>query len=299
MKTFDIVLVTANRFIDPNTSDWYSNQAIQEDQLLLDSCARQGLRATRIEWTSKTFDWSSTKCLVIRAIWDYHMRFDEFKSWLLRANKSTLLFNPVEAVGWNLDKIYLREMQSQGINIPQTIFFDKNDSKNVASLALSLNWEKFIIKPRVSAGGRETHLFNRDEIELKSEFINSLFSEEDMMIQEFQNNIVSQGEMSSIMFGEQYSHSIIKSAAAGDFRVQDNFGGSVGEYIPSQKEIEFAKTCIEACPFDTSYARVDYFIDNQGELALGELEIIEPELWFRECDTAADSLVTMIKGKIA
>ena len=38
------------------------------------------------------------------------------------------------------------------------------------------------------------------------------------------------------------------------------------------------------------FARVDLVWDNNGELALSELELIEPELWFRFNAEAADEL---------
>lgn len=298
MHIYDVVLASAKEFLNPLEGDWRTDQVNLEDQLVIDAFEKLGLKAIREDWASTSFDWSTTKSVLIRATWDYHERFEEFENWVLRTNDSTQLFNSGEAVAWNMDKIYLREMQSQGINIPQTVFFDKNESKDVVRLASSLNWAKFIVKPCISAGGRETHLFTISEIQEKSEFIHSLFAQEDMMIQEFQHNIVSQGEVSIIMFGDQYSHAVIKNAKPGDFRVQDDFGGSVRNYVPSNEEIEFAKACIAACPFETAYARVDYFKDNRGQLALGELEIIEPELWFRQCETAADLLARTIKNRL-
>ena len=33
---------------------------------------------------------------------------------------------------------------------------------------------------------------------------------------------------------------------------------------------------------ETIYGRVDVFYDNDNLLSLGELELIEPELWFRK-----------------
>jgi hypothetical protein len=42
------------------------------------------------------------------------------------------------------------------------------------------------------------------------------------------------------------------------------------------------------------YGRVDMFYDNNNILAIGELELIEPELWFRFCPEAADKLANEI-----
>ena len=46
------------------------------------------------------------------------------------------------------------------------------------------------------------------------------------------------------------------------------------------------------------YARVDVFLDNENKLALAELELIEPELWFRNYPKAAHKLAKAIKERI-
>ena len=48
--------------------------------------------------------------------------------------------------------------------------------------------------------------------------------------------------------------------------------------------------CIENCPFSPIYARVDIVYDNNNQPSLSELELIEPELWFRNNPKAAEKL---------
>ena len=85
----------------------------------------------------------------------------------------------------------------------------------------------------------------------------------------------------------------------GDFRVQDDFGGTVLKYKPNSEEIEFAETAVKACETMPIYARVDMFTDNNGQLALSELELIEPELWFRNNPDSADKLAIAVKKLIS
>ena len=54
------------------------------------------------------------------------------------------------------------------------------------------------------------------------------------MVQEFQKNILSSGEIAVMLFGGEYSHSVLKKQKKGDFRVQDDFGGSVEIINPSK-----------------------------------------------------------------
>ena len=93
-------------------------------------------------------------------------------------------------------------------------------------------------------------------------------------------------------------HAVLKQAKPGDFRVQDDFGGSVQIYNPTKEEIQFAENAVKSCPELPIYARVDVFLDNQNKLAIAELELIEPELWFRFHPKSADELAKGIKQRI-
>jgi hypothetical protein len=91
-----------------------------------------------------------------------------------------------------------------------------------------------------------------------------------------------------MLFGGRYSHAVLKKAKQGDYRVQDDFGGSVRDYSPTAEEIEFAEKTVAACSPVPIYARVDVIWDNDNQLCVSELELIEPELWFRTCPSAAE-----------
>ncbi|MBO6631975.1 MAG: hypothetical protein JJ936_10545, partial [Psychroserpens sp.] len=62
--------------------------------------------------------------------------------------------------------------------------------------------------------------------------------------------------------------------------------------------IQFAEAAVKACPELPIYARVDIFEDNEGSIALSELELIEPELWFRNHKQAALVLADGIKARL-
>jgi glutathione synthase/RimK-type ligase-like ATP-grasp enzyme len=298
MRTIDVVIVTEEQYLNPKEKSWYADQVILEDQLLIDAFERAGMTAIRMDWTSKDFDWTTTRTAIIRATWDYHKKFEVFKSWVLRTNESTQLFNSPDALMWNTDKVYLQQMEKAGINIPASLFFKADDKLDILQIISELDWAKFVIKPRVSASARDTYAFDRELAKENQELYNSLLHGQDMMIQEFQNNVPLHGEISLMVFGDTFSHAVIKTAIKGDFRVQDNHGGTVANHQANPEEVAFARSCVKACPHDTAYARIDIFRDNSGELALGELEIIEPELWFREYAPAADLLVAAIKARI-
>ena len=119
-----------------------------------------------------------------------------------------------------------------------------------------------------------------------------------MMLQPFQNSIVEKGEISLIVINGKYSHAVLKKAKKGDFRIQDDFGGTVRVYTPTSQEITFAENVIKASIEPPIYARVDITTDNDGYLAIVELELIEPELWFRNNPQASIQLAEGIEKLI-
>ena len=46
------------------------------------------------------------------------------------------------------------------------------------------------------------------------------------MVQKFMDSIVTEGEWSLIFFGGEFSHAVLKTPSSGDFRVQNDFGGT-------------------------------------------------------------------------
>lgn len=115
-----------------------------------------------------------------------------------------------------------------------------------------------------------------------------------MLLQEFQNNILENGEISFMVFGGKFTHAVLKKANGGDFRVQDDWGGTVHEYSPSADEIKFAEEVVAKSHPHLPYARVDVMKDNRGKLSLIELELFEPELWFRKHHPAAELFAGII-----
>ena len=295
---YNIVILTDARYENPSETDWYIDQVILEDELVKKALEKQGLKVIKKAWDAPNFDWSKCAYAIFRTTWDYFERFEEFFKWFSETQEVVQFINSPEVIYWNLDKHYLQELEQKQVNIPPTLFVEKGSKDTLANLFSKTSWEKAVLKPAIAGAARETFLvsvceYNRYELDLER-----LISEEAMLFQEFQYRIQEQGEISLIMIGEEYSHAVLKKAKKGDFRVQDDFGGTVEEYKASQKEIDFATKALAACPHKTLYARVDVFYDNNNTLSLGELELIEPELWFRNNTKSATKLATIIADYI-
>ncbi len=278
---YDITLLTASTYLNPKDPDWYVQQILTEDEILRSALEQKGLTVHRIDWANKEFDWTTTKSVMFRAVWDYTQRYEEFLPFLNFVTTKTLLINPLKTILWNLDKHYLRDLHYRGINIPKTIYIEKGDQTTLRELHQKNNFSETILKPAMSAGARHTYRLNNDNLEERETIFQHLIVNEAMILQPFLRTIIDHGEITLIVIGGKYTHAILKKTKAGDFRVQDDFGGTVNSYVPTQEEISLAEHVVSVCKPIPSYARVDMIIDNRGNLAVSELELIEPELWFR------------------
>ncbi len=281
MKKYDIVLLTESRYVNPSVNTEYVNNILLEDEILRKELEKRGLQVTRQDWADPEFDWGLCEKAVFRTTWDYFHRFNEFKSWLEQVKNQTQLINTYEVIRWNMDKKYLMELEEKGVTIPPTRIVKKEENKSLQILQSELGWDEFVLKPTVSGAGRHTYRICKSSLGEYEGLFGELLEKEDMMVQEFQRSITHKGEVSLLFFGTNYSHSILKKAKKGDFRVQDDFGGTVHPYTASKEEVTFAKSALEASGKNTAYARVDIIWDNDNNLALSELELIEPELWLR------------------
>lgn len=102
---------------------------------------------------------------------------------------------------------------------------------------------------------------------------------EPMMAQPFLPAIQTEGEMSAIFIDGAFSHALIKSAAAGEYRIQSTYGGNEHAYEPDPKDQNAANAIIESLDATPLYARVDMVRGEDGQLLLMELEMIEPFLY--------------------
>ena len=295
---YDIVILTDFRYEKPKQTDWYIEQILLEDGLVQRALEKKGLKVIRKSWDAKDFDWGQSRYAIFRSTWDYFDRLSEFFSWFEKKRKILEFINCPEIIYWNIDKHYLNDLKKSNINIPPTIFIEKGEQQSLNALFEKTEWTKAILKPAIAGAARETFLIKKQEHLNYEKELQRLIKSETMLFQEFQYQIQSKGEISLMMIVGKFTHAVLKKAKDGEYRVQDDFGGTVEDYIPNREEIAFAEKAIAACPKETTYGRVDIFYDNHNRLSLGELELIEPELWFRKHPIAANKLSDAIFMKI-
>ena len=287
---FDTLILTESRYLHPDESDWYTSQVHLEDGLVMDALQRQGLNVARRDWADPDQDWGQTRSVLFRTTWDYFDRYAAFSPWLDHVESCTRLLNESALIRWNIDKHYLGDLARAGINVVPTVYVEPGDRRSLTEVVAGLDWDELILKPAVSGAARHTYRFHADRAGEHEAAFGELIRHESMMLQPFQRGVLEQGELSLMVIDGKVTHAIRKTPKAGDFRVQDDHGGSVHPHQPSAEECAFAEAAVRAVPFDVLYARVDTIRDNAGRLAIMELEMIEPELFFRFAPAAADAL---------
>ena len=153
-----------------------------------------------------------------------------------------------------------------------------------------------ILKPGVAATAYGTFLVSKDSALSDEELAPANAS--GALLQEVVPEIVLHGETSIAYAGGAFSHAVVRRAKAGDFRVQQDFGGSVEAVSPSPSLLSFAASVMTLVPDSCLYARVDVVESGRGPLLM-ELELIEPELYFLHAPEGAHRMAREIVTRLA
>lgn len=297
----DVALLTDRRYTASTAAagDWYMGNILADDGLLTAALARRGLTSRRVDWADPAVEWSAFRCAVFRSTWDYFDRFPEFAAWLDRVERETRLCNHGPTVRWNLDKHYLADLEARGVPVVPSRFLERGSTRPLADVLAETGWDEAVVKPCVSGAARHTYRVNRRTASELQPLLDGLLAAEAMIAQPFQTDIARTGEDTLMVFGGRYSHAVRKVPKAGDFRVQDDHGGTVHDHTPTAEQVELAERAAAACDTPPVYGRVDMVRDNAGRLAVMELELIEPELWLRLYPPAADRFAAGVAAFLA
>lgn len=273
----------------------YELPTVRDDDLdfLVPALKRRGAEVETPAWTDPKADWSSFDLVMISSTWDYFRRLDEFRAWLRRTAKATLLRNPAETVAWSLDKRYLSELEAAGVPTIPTIWTSPGSEEEIERTVAELGWADVILKPVVDLGAQR---LARVETPMVARILRSL--DEDGMAQPFLPAVQTEGELSLIHIGGALTHAVRKVPARGDFRVQSQYGGSVEVVEPPREAAEIAAAAIAAAPGDPVYARADLIRDEKGALRLIELELVEPNLFLSLDPGAAEALARALLAEL-
>ncbi|MBP2647337.1 MAG: dcsG [Gemmatimonadetes bacterium] len=248
------------------------------DALLASHLQSCGVIVTAAPWDNLAPAELRDTVVCLRATWDYHKRSDEFRRWISALReREVVLVNPAETVLWNMDKGYLGWLESRGIAIPMTRWIAPGAVIDLPGMLAASGWRRAVLKPRISATAFGTHLVSAATVLGSDEA--GVLARSGALLQEFVPEIQSAGEISLMFIDGGFSHAVSKRPSAGDFRVQHEFGGTVGATGASPSLRDFGARVLDAIPVPWTYARVDVVDTHEGPVLM-ELELIEPDLFF-------------------
>ncbi len=293
-----VYLLTEIRYLDSDDSNSHNQHVFEEDALLSAALLDLGISSQRVNWSDSSIDWNKADAAIFRTTWDYFSRFKEFDPWLDVVSKQIPLINPLSLLRWNMDKHYLLDLKERGFPIVPSVFIEQGETRSLSELHASSGWDEVILKPCISGTARHTYRMEQSTIADHESIFAKLLQEESMMLQEFHESIIERGEASHMVINGKYSHSILKQSKGGDFRVQDSFGGTLHDYSASPSERALAEAVFASCTPSPVYGRLDIMWNSKGGPMIGELEIIEPDLWMRLSPGSAEQFAQGITNAL-
>lgn len=286
-----------------------------EDAPLIAALAELGVDASAQVWDDPAVLWSTYDLIVLRSVWDYSHRRDEFLTW---ARNHPNLRNPANVVAWNSDKHYLAELERDGQPVVETTWlepssgFEKRDLHNRFPAR-----EDFVIKPAVSAGSLDTGRYTATNAESRRLAIlhayRLLQAGRSVMVQRYMPEVDQYGESALIFLHGEFSHAVHKGpmlvgADEGDddamYRpeVMSPWEASELEIVTAKEALAFARERIPGRSSKSrplTYARVDLVRREGRRPVLMEMELVEPSLFASLSDGAltrvAEAIVAELK----
>lgn len=269
-----------------------------DDQIFQRALERRGAQARPMRWDTHA-DWSTFDVVVVRSCWDYHLRHAEFLEWIDRVERSgAMLHNAPSILRWNSDKRYLKDLERAGVDVVHTRWSDEAAKPpTLARLLAEEGWDEVVIKPAISASATDTWRIPAGQAGAWEDRFRDMSRRGPTMIQPFLREVSEDGEWSLVFIGGAFSHAMLKRPAPGDFRVQEEHGGSQQRVVPDSALIHAAQGVLARAPGAPSYARVDGCVV-RGRFRVMELELLEPTLYFTSCPDAADKLAYLVLAGI-
>lgn len=267
------------------------DELLADDRLVIEGFEARGHEAVSVVWNEAGVDWNRFDAALIRSTWDYIDDGERFLHVLAQIEASSCrLFNPLEAVRWNIDKNYLFDLEQAGTPIIPTFSTSRVAPRDLQDLFLERKWRSAVLKPVFGIGGVDSQRVASAEIERTLQSLAKGSPGQEYLVQPFIDSILSEGEWSFIYFNRQLSHVLLKKPAPNEYRVQGIYGGTVEAAEAGTRDLRQAQAIMERLPFDLVYARLD-LVRVDGELAVMEVELIEPILSFNLVSEGVERLV--------
>lgn len=277
------------------TSAAFPDLAVDDRELLVELQSR-GIPAEAAVWDDARVDWTESPLCVLRSVYDYHLRRDEFLAWADAVSVRAALRNDARTIRWNSHKSYLAELEAAGLPVIETAWFDAGGTVDLEVLCKERGWTDAIVKPAVSASAHETLRFDAADHAEAQRHAERLLRDGDVMVQPYIHEIERAGETSIIWLGGRRTHAARRPSGLHSTIEEARAGRPL---IPARDEVAFASRVYDAIDPAPLYARVDIVRTEAHGLLLLELELVEPALYLRHSPAAvsvfADGIVRLLE----
>lgn len=259
----------------------------EDDRAALQPLADTGVDATPVVWDSGA-DWASYDLVVVRSTWDYTLRREEFLDWAAGVPR---LHNPVEVLAWNTDKRYLAELAAAGVPVVPTTFVAPGEAYEVPA-------HEHVVKPTVSAGGRDTRRFAAGE-DSSAHATALLEAGRTVMVQPYQAAVDEAGETALLSFLGEHSHAARKAPVLVP-TLPDPNDVEISPRTATEAQLAVAQAALARVPSPDPllYARVDVVPGPDGAPLLMELEGTEPCLFFLQAPGSAERFAAAVRSLV-
>lgn len=176
-------------------------------ELLAEALGDVCVDAIPVSWDDPDFDWGSAAAVLVRSTWDSVDRPEEYLRWARAVGETTTLLNPSDVLEWNLDKAYLQDLAAAGVQVLPTEWVRPGGSWR-ARLDHDV-----VVKPSISAGGRDTAWYSRDEEAHARAHVARLVERgHTVLVQPHVASVQDPGEIDLIYIGGGYSHAVRKTS---------------------------------------------------------------------------------------
>ncbi len=280
-----------NRVVEILGAEKFSKENAHPDDLyLIDEFAKRGISADIVAWDDLDVDYKDYTHAIIRSCWDYDERIREFLDRIEHISKSCKLFNSYETILKNYDKRYLLELEELGVDIIPTLIVE--NGFDISALG---DCEQLIIKPNISASGKNTFKVDKEDVSTINTAIDKIKElGKTPIIQKYIDNIEKYGERSAVLVDDKVLYAMKKTPKKGGFLVHEYKGGKYEEVDLLEDEKNFIQGLLMAIDYKYLYMRIDFLRDEYDKIQLLELELIEPNLFISKNNEIAKILVDKI-----
>jgi glutathione synthase/RimK-type ligase-like ATP-grasp enzyme len=260
--------------------------------------AAAGVRHRVVEWDDPSADWATFDLVLIRSVWDYVHRRDEFLAWAARAAALAPMVNPPAHLAWSSDKRYLADLAAVGVPVVPTAF---------AAPGQAMRWpaaERVVVKPAVSAGSIDTARYGRDERAAAEAHVARLHAAGRVaMVQPYLAAVEGErGETALVFLEGELSHACRKGpmlipglAVIGGLFVEEDIRPAEA----TAAELAVAAAALAAIPGGPSlYARVDVVPGDDSRPVVLELELVEPSLFLAHAPGSAARVAAAVAARL-